>query len=205
MMRIFRELADDLHIAQGYINSFPSPYAKRTLVRTFFALVEGISYQMRQLSLAYYRTDEKLLTLEDVYLLCERQAGLKRNGKPKKVSSPGREKMLPLLLFTMKSYAKVNKTDFYPDTKSSDWQAMWEYVGIRNRVTHPKNSTALVIGASEQALFSKCGEWFEREFMRLVNQCARTRNKDKLFPHSDWIYTGPLQTSFNMRFQDFPN
>lgn len=57
-------LSSDLDAAIQYGRITNTPYAQRAMVRTWFALVEGLSYQLRQVTLATLQNTDFLSTSE---------------------------------------------------------------------------------------------------------------------------------------------
>ena len=72
----------DLDSAVEYGRIDNTPYAQRALARAFFAVVEGLSYQMRQVTLASLVGTE-FITEQEVQLLREVRHSLDEKGNPK--------------------------------------------------------------------------------------------------------------------------
>ena len=128
-------LNSDLDAAVEYGRIDNSPYAQRALVRAFFAAVEGLSYQMRQVTLASLAGTE-FVTEQEVQLLREVRHSLDDKGRPKEAPS-----FLPFpdsLLFSLSIYAKNHGADFEVDKSQRGWQALRQTTQVRNNVTHPR-------------------------------------------------------------------
>lgn len=81
LKRVFTVLIKDVDEAVAYGRTNPSPFTHRTLVRTHFALVEGLAYRLRQVTLASLEGTE-LLTLVEVAVLKEERYALNAKGHP---------------------------------------------------------------------------------------------------------------------------
>lgn len=104
LKKVFRILSDDVEEARRYGQNNPSDFANRTLFRTYFALIEGLSYQFRKVSLTCAEAKPNLLTLEEIFLLKEKKCKLNKKGEPD--DSPDFQSILPNIIFSMRCYAK---------------------------------------------------------------------------------------------------
>lgn len=104
LKKVFSILSDDVEEARRYGQNNPSDFAKRTLFRTYFALIEGLSYQFRKVSLTCAESKPNLLTPEEIFLLKEKKCKLNKKGEPD--DSPDFQSILPNIIFSMRCYAK---------------------------------------------------------------------------------------------------
>ena len=77
---IWKILNEDLDLAVEYGKAANTPYAQRALVRAFFAAVEGLSYQLRQVTLASLGATD-LLSQPEKHLLEECRHSLDNQGR----------------------------------------------------------------------------------------------------------------------------
>ncbi|MFW6184050.1 MAG: hypothetical protein ACOC8X_09655, partial [Chloroflexota bacterium] len=152
-------LSQDLDEIVAYGKSNPSPFAHRTLVRTHFALIEGLSYQMRQVTLASLEKHEGLLTPEEICLLREEKYEADSNGSVKARTQNLRP--LPGLLFSIECYLKNHGATFKPDTSVHGWECMKKLVKIRNNLTHPKSSADLQLSEEDLMHVAKAAGWWK--------------------------------------------
>lgn len=147
----------------------PTQYHLRMRVRAEFALLDGLLYQLRQITLATLRA-EGGLEAEEVVLLREMQYRLGGNGQ---ISSWERyESFLSLLPFTLRMYAKNHGTRFEPDLDDEGWEAMKEYVDIRDRIAHPKSSGALELSRHDLDQVYLASEWWQENLIALFRECG---------------------------------
>lgn len=87
LKRTWAILDADLTEAFAYGKRGNTPYAQRALVRAFFAAVEGLSFQLRQVTLASL-SGTTLLTDAETQLLQEVKYFLDEKGRPKQSKQP---------------------------------------------------------------------------------------------------------------------
>ena len=165
---VWSVLNADLDAALAYGRQDNTPYAQRALVRAYFALVEGLSYQLRQVTLASLKGTD-LLSAPEIALLREERCSLDNNGRHK-VS----EHFLPFpqsLLFSIRSYVKNHGAEFEPDTKLPGWSAMRRAIAIRNSVTHPKSDNALSLTDQDLQAFVDAAAWWKATMLGMFAAC----------------------------------
>lgn len=161
-------LATDLDEASAYGRSNNTKYAQRALVRAHFALIEGLSYALRQVTLAsLYGT--KLLSEDEVVLLREERPSIDDQGRTK--SNPQFLKFPDNLLFSIRCYVKNHGAKFEPDRSGSDWEAMRKAVKIRDRVTHPKTTASLELSDVDLKTFVDAAAWWKKTMLDMFTAC----------------------------------
>lgn len=156
----------DAAVEYGRLNN--TPYAQRALVRAFFAAVEGLSYQMRQVTLASLAGTE-FVTEEEVQLLREVRYSLDQNGRPKAAPT-----FLPFpesLLFSISIYAKNHGAVFEIDKSRSGWRALRQITQVRNNVTHPKAPESLTLTENDLKALSDASDWWHETLLKLFKAC----------------------------------
>lgn len=143
--------------------------AHRSVIRAHFAFIEGMVYQLRSVALAsgadlgIYSPDEIAVLREDAY-------SLDNKGKIKRRDSF--EKMLPMILFSMRAYARIHGATFEPDTSVHGWEAMKKYVSIRNALAHPKTVDDLTVTEEKTKISGEATAWFQDNLKSLLDACA---------------------------------
>jgi len=171
LKEVYGILADDVEAARKLGQSDPSPFAHRTLIRTHFALIDGLSYQLRRVALACGLADSTVLTSDEMSLLTERQYKLDDKGLPE--SSPNYQRFLPSLLFAMRCYAKVHGGSFSADTSVQGYASMKELVKIRNGLEHPKCATGLNLGDEQLKHALQAASWWKQNMLNLFQTCQK--------------------------------
>jgi hypothetical protein len=175
MKRVYSILADDVEAAGTYGRSNPSEFAHRTLFRTYFALIDGLCYNLRRVSLEYSEANPGLLAAEEIMLLREVRYSLNKKGHPEAV--PDHSKTLPNILFSLRCYAKVHEARFEPDTSNVGWAAMQEFVKLRNGLEHPKSEHDLVLSEAQILAASNAARWWRQTAVKLFEVCDETYDK----------------------------
>ncbi|MBE2263877.1 MAG: hypothetical protein IAE92_14110 [Burkholderiaceae bacterium] len=158
----------DLDAAVKYGRLDNTPYAQRALVRAFFAAVEGLSFQMRQVTLASLAGTE-FITEQEVQLLREVRHSLDEKGHPKETPV-----FLPFpesLLFSLSIYAKNHGAVFEVDKSQQGWQALRQATKVRNNVTHPKTPESLTLTSVDLQALMNASRWWQATLLSLFKAC----------------------------------
>jgi hypothetical protein len=166
---VFRILNADLDEALAYGRSNPSPFAHRSLVRTHFAMIEGVSFQLRQITLASL-IDTDFLTPEEIVLLREKRYSIDNTGSPK--AQETFHSFLPNLLFSIRCYLKNHGALYTVNMTGDGWAAMQRAIKIRNRVTHPKNSESLELTTQDLKDFTDAAVWWKQTMLEMFSACS---------------------------------
>lgn len=166
--QIFAVLRDDFIRAKSAVLSEPSEFHKRNLVRTTIALIDGFAFQLRQVTLATIE-NTGLLTDGDRAILREERYQLSSKGLPE--VKENYQKTLPMILFSLRVYAKNHGSDFTPNTSLNGWNCLRQAVEIRDRVTHPKRLTDLDINDDVGQIFAEGVHWWDDMLGQLLSSC----------------------------------
>lgn len=169
LKRVFTVLIKDVDEAVAYGRTNPSPFAHRTLVRTHFALVEGLAYQLRQVTLASLEGTE-LLTLVEVAILKEERYALNAKGHPE--VRENFQNFLPNLLFSIRCYTKNHGASYEPNLGHHGWEAMRKAAEVRNRITHPKSDSSLALSEEDLKHFVEAAAWWKATMLEMFAACA---------------------------------
>ena len=136
----------------------------RIQYRTFFNMVESVSYRVRQILLSRYQNEEINLEYTELIILKGENIELNRNGKIAK-----KEKHYPFLQlfkFTVLLYAsKYDKTEICENFFATNgFESFQKALQIRNKLIHPKSVKDINIHENEYHFLENSREWFH-EFM----------------------------------------
>ena len=171
LKRTYAILAADLEEIVAYGKRDPSEFAHRTLVRTHFALVEGLTFQLIQLALAGGKDDPGLFSAEEMGVLRQEKYELSNTGKPK--SRTVFHDLLPSIRFAIGCFSQVYGAQFHPEYSTPGWQAMGKLRLIRNRVTHPRNTEDLHLSDDDLRYATAAAGWFKTTMTSLFEACAQ--------------------------------
>ncbi len=169
LKRVFKVLGSDLEDALALGRENPNQFAHRTLFRTYFAYVEGLAFQLRQVSLASLQ-NTPLLTEGDLALLREQRYQLNHRGQPEERENF--QQVLPNLLFSIHCYVKNHGATFQPDIGHHGWECMKNSVAIRDRLTHPKSAEGLEVTEKDVQAFVEGAAWWERTLLDMFTACG---------------------------------
>ncbi|MDP1862350.1 MAG: hypothetical protein Q8K52_00410 [Thiobacillus sp.] len=158
----------DVDAATSYGQFEKTPYAQRALVRAHFALIEGLSYSLRQVTLASLHGTE-FLTEAEVALLREERYSIDEKGHPKAIQQF--LKFPDSLLFSIRCYIKNHVATFDPDTQHPGWSAMRRAVKVRDRVTHPKTAESLDLSNEDLQSFADAAAWWKMTMLAMFAAC----------------------------------
>lgn len=172
---VYRILSADMDAAVAYSANHSNPFAHRTVVRTLFSLIEGLAFQMRQVTVASLTPHAGSLTVGELVLLREERYNLNAKGEPE--ASENFQKFLPNLLFTIRSYGKIHGATFQADTSANGWNAMRHAVRLRNRITHPKSVADLTLSDRDQMYLIDAAAWWKKTLFEMFDACDRADAK----------------------------
>lgn len=165
---VYSILGADLDNALELGRRDQSQFAHRTLYRTYFAFVEGLAFQFRNVTLASQDTDR--LTSGELALLREEKFHLDRKGVPE--ARENFQSFLPNLLFSIRCYAKNHGASYEPNTGDAGWEAMRKAVGIRDRLTHPKSAAGLEVAEIDAKQLVAAAAWWKRTLLEMFVACG---------------------------------
>lgn len=168
LQELWRVLNADLEAALAYGRIDDTPYARRALVRAYFALIEGMSYALRQVTVATLRESD-LLQPEELLLLREERPAINEQGRA--TLSQHYLKFPDNLLFSIRMYAKNHGTSFEPDRGGIGWAALRKAVRVRDKVTHPKYAAALHLSDEDLRAFVDGAAWWKATMLAMFAAC----------------------------------
>lgn len=166
---VYQAFARDFEAAKRLARAEPSQFSRRTLVLTYFSFVEGIAYQLRQVTLASLQHSD-VLSAGELSLLREERFQLTAKGLPEKRDNFSAT--LPSLLFSLRCYVKNHGASFAPSTGTTGWEAMRHLVEIRDRLTHPKSAADLEVSAGDLDTLTSASAWWEEELVQMFKACG---------------------------------
>lgn len=168
LKRVYAVLNTDLQLARKATLNDPSEFNKRTLIRTCAALVEGLSYQLRQVTLATLK-ETNLLSDGELAILQETKHQLSEQGQVKEKGNF--QSTLPMLLFTLRVFAKNHGASFSPNTSDNGWNSLRNAFALRDRLMHPKSFEDLHVSDEAGAEFTAGIQWWDSSVASLLAAC----------------------------------
>lgn len=139
-------------------------FRKRTYVKTVFLYFEGILFAMKRIILEHSSelNDNDIMNLQEYKLIGP---------------SPERLKEVPVwksfeenVKYTFKKYAEIRTNKFKIKFDCPEWDNFRESIKIRNKVTHPKHSSDLIITDEILEKIRNAHAWFFKIARELQEQ-----------------------------------
>jgi hypothetical protein len=169
LQRVFTVLGEDLDRAVELGKQAPGQFALRTLYRTYFSFIEGVSFQLRQVSLATLK-DTDLVTHAELALLREERFQLNSKGIPE--PRENFQSFLPNLLFSIRCYVKQHGASYEPNIGVVGWESMRKAVAVRDRLTHPKSGEGLTVSQEDERHLVAAAGWWKKTMLEMFAACG---------------------------------
>lgn len=166
---VYRTLSSDLDAAQGGVYQNDNQFSRRTLYRTYFAFVEGLAFQLRQVTVASL-ADTDVLSAAELSLLREKKFQLNNKGEPE--ARDNFQAFLPNLLFCMRCYVKNHGATYQPNVDLSGWEAMKKATAIRDKLMHPKSADGLEVTSDDVLTLGVANDWWNRTLLEMFAVCG---------------------------------
>lgn len=141
----------------------------RMYVRSFFAHVEGVTYRLKQQSLSAAEEFRLIkLSHEEIAIINEESYELTENAQIKKrpIYNPIDRNIRFTFDIALRAYGTKLDLKLGNDNK---WNNFKKSIKVRNRITHPKNSSDLLISDEEKKHLLEAVDWFSETLKLLIN------------------------------------
>ena len=141
-------------------------FRKRTYVKTVFQYIEGILFAMKRIILEHIDDlkDKDIIRLQEYKLVGPSIDKLKEE--------PVWLSLEENLRFTFNKYGKVRAKDYQTKLDCTEWDVFKECIKIRNRITHPKLSSDMIISDKEVSEIRASHDWF----FKILNELQAHEN-----------------------------
>jgi len=160
-------LADDVRIAQAALAASDAQYARRTLVRAFFAAVEGITFAIKQTALRAHSEGATSFSAPELALLREEKYSLDREGVASSSSLFLRTEENVTFALTM-AFRRYGQRHARPRSDPG-WSAFRASLALRHRLTHPKALEDLTVTDEDLVHVEEALRWFDNVTDRLLD------------------------------------
>jgi len=157
-------------------------YFRRTYVRTFLPMIEGIVYGIKtalfEIACPPNFKNVNHLNGPDLFILTGLTYELK-NGQVRE-----KQKYFNIeddLKFTIRSFNSVLKADIILGVGTQDWRNFVKTKKIRNYIMHPKNSAALNISDEDWKSIRSVSSWFYEIFAEILHGLQEFSKNQKCF------------------------
>lgn len=156
MVKIMGVLQSDTQQAQDLLTTERSPYARRTYVRTFFSMIDGLTYQLKQLALE--RESEGLVNFSP----SERD---QLREDTKFIRAPENIRL------SLECLGRAYGSDYRPAYGNHRWGSLKRAIAIRHHVTHPKKLGDLEISDADLQIILDGMKWYHDNLCEVLRQC----------------------------------
>ena len=147
-------------------------YLRRTVIRTTFAMIEGLLNILNQTVLDYHKGGFAQLTLDEVEDLTEEKR--KKNGELT-TNFMGTSKKIT---FSFNLFAqKIGGFNYSIDNTTSEWARFENAIRIRNRITHPRNLEEMMLDEEEMSSILDVSKWFVNLYIDLENKVGNALSR----------------------------
>lgn len=157
------------------------PLRRRLLVRSVYALAEGIAYLLKQDALVF---GGDTLGADEQAICSEQTFELSSSGEIE--SRPMRLRTLNNLRFAFEVSASVHGSSYVLDVRGAGWASFRAGLGVRDRLAHPKRLADLDISDAEINAVASAFDWFDRSLEGLLEANAKA-----LLERADQIKAAP--------------
>jgi len=181
---MFELLAADAEYLRERVAQSDSAEARRSFVRSVFALIEGIVFAIKRCALAGNSVQVARLSAAERALLQEEFYDLTDDGDAK--TRPAFLHLAKNLRFAFKLFARCYEADHDLSPDEVGWAAFRRSARVRNRLMHPKNASDLEVTDAELADATRVMNWFAAHVILLFVATVRglTRIVESLAPGS---------------------
>jgi hypothetical protein len=156
--------SDDIRLAIQHEsqpnNSFQQ--ARRSYVRACYAFFEANNYALKFLSLNFPSN----ISAEDIFICRETDFDIDESGRC--VSRKKNLRFLPNLRFAFSVFTRAFRIEEAPTYGDSGFAALRNCVKVRDRLTHPKRPSDLLVTPPELSEMATAMSWYTDNFSRIV-------------------------------------
>jgi hypothetical protein len=149
----------------------PSEIHRRAAVRSTFALIEGVTFALKQFAAGWLRDSEgslpwRVLASEEIARMALlREESYDLDDKGRVVVRSARLDLPRNLRFALDSFFRiVNKSESPLDASGKEWSAFRTAIRIRNNLMHPKEAGDVGVSSEDALLVNQAYVWFHRLF-----------------------------------------
>ena len=144
----FEELGEDYIYCAHAIEADPkSQFWRRTMIHTLFALTEVTTYAIKQFLLHKYSLREIELSSPEIAILREENYVLKNNGKVS--TEKAKLRTADNFKFALSLFIEKTGAAHPLAFNGGEWEAYKKSLKIRDRITHPKSFSDVIVTDSE--------------------------------------------------------
>lgn len=165
--KLTQVMDEDVRLAEHRLKSEDSQANRRQLVRTLLTFAEIIFNRFRTITAEMIATKAAVsgtLNFHELYPLMDESVEIQRNGRSRLV--PQRIPLLNHIAFTIRAHASHKQLDSKRFFEDNGWNQLQEAVGVRHRLTHPKQVKDLEVTDKDLSVVRGGLAWFRNTLQR---------------------------------------
>lgn len=179
LKELLQVASDDLTHIGTIAEKTSDQWAIRAFIRATFALIEGVTFAMKQMALAQHTW----FTHAELAILREEAPHLDQKGAA--AVGPMHLKLSRNVKFAFMALARSLKGRDALDTQSGGWRNFKEAIEVRNRLMHPRGAADLQVSFKEMEMANRAFAWFNALFAECYVAHIRQTALDQGTPLSE--------------------
>lgn len=175
LSEVQESLGQDVLVCTKMLERDDGQFWRRTLVRTSFALIEGMVHRMKQLAFEVCLYEKISLSRAEVAMLQEE--GYELNDKGEAISKANYMHITKNVRFAFKLLARAYGVNHELKIDDAGWDNFKKALKIRDRLMHPKNSSDLVVDNADVSTVDKAVGWFGQHAHELQTKMVASLNE----------------------------
>jgi len=160
----------DMQLTLEQLRREDTQFGRRTCVRVSISYVEALVFSMKSEVYQAFQNGKAEFTDAELAIMLEKSYELSSRGKAK--SRPYFASFDRNVRFAFDVCARAHDVSFKPCYSAHGWGLLQKAVKIRNRITHPKTPSDLIISDEEMEIFHKGIIWFQDNYTELKKLIA---------------------------------
>ena len=169
LKRTYSMLKGDVDDAVTFGSANDTQFARRTLVRTLFAFIEGLTNQLSSVAAASAPTETGVFSAGELAALREESYDVNEHGEVEVRAA--RISLKRRIRLALRCYPRIHGASFTPDLGGQGWAALQAAIRIRDRLTHPKAETDLTVSDHDMTLLTTASDWYQQGIVALLKAC----------------------------------
>jgi len=162
-------LKGDVDAAVVFGKANGTQFARRTLVRTLFAFIEGLTNQLSSVAAASAPTETGIFSAGELAALREESYDVNEQGLVE--TRAARISLKRRIRLAFRCYPRIHGASFNADLGGQGWSALQDAIRIRDRLTHPKGDADLSVSDSDLTLVGTASGWYQDSIVALLKAC----------------------------------
>lgn len=140
-------------------------FARRCLCRTIFSMIEGQISFLKASALLFSVNHENCFSEQEILALQDRDSFVTDNGTV--ATRPAKIRLKDNLKLAFRLYGRSRGEEYKINYQTPGGMAFTIAIGIRDRLSHPKDSKDWIIGKDKAKLILEAWSWFGEHLVKV--------------------------------------